>query len=590
MAIAAVPFVVCFALCAWRGEFLYLTNDDASVQLAMAQSYVDSPYPLNLISRFVPTIIVSTLYSLVPTVQWWHVYSVALVGTGAFLLTYAILLLTRGNRVRLALGVCAGLLLNLTLIAFPLCRISFTTVPAVLGAGVLAWYFASPKSDAVALRITCAALFVLTISHRQASGLVCLVFFLLTICAKGVYEHGVSVRALKKVLPFAGAIACVALLIVAGNRLIQANANSEEFKTFNSARIRYMDYPHDSYDDNPAIYDKVGWDKTLYMLVDDWCFLDDRVSAESLSYLSEHSAKSQTPVTAHYVREKIEGIQDNKEQAVVCLATLVLVTVLTLVACILCKDHVGIVFLSLSSAAAMALLWYQFVQGRILYRSLFVILMPATVLAFILLTRLLQQGNGRLVTRIAFCLALAGIVPLSLTSMRDAFDDQKEQDQMRLSLIEESINRYAIAHKPTVYVRHMGFASCTSPNALYPYDKPYNIFPWGGSQFKSDSFKAKLAKNSLDKLDGAVFKDHDAMFVSSTDLDELFAASQEDNLDNLLVRTLMWQQERYGALGIEKVDEICPGAYVYRFAYKDEPTTSYYHYGSDGLELIYVDA
>ncbi|MDO4796673.1 MAG: hypothetical protein Q4A01_01500 [Coriobacteriales bacterium] len=568
LALAAGILVCCFALCAWRGEFLYLTNDDASVQSAMASALDGGPLPLNLVSRIVSTAIVAPLYMAIPTVQWWHVYSVALLGMGALLLTYAILLLCGTKKTGLVAGALLGLVLNLVLFAFPLCRVSFTTVPAVLGAGVLAWYFATPYRETLRVRVACVALFVLAISHRQASGLVPLCFFVLVVVYAALRQHGFALRSLVKALPFLAVLGCVAAIMVFGGRALNARVNSPEFQEFNSARIRYMDYPHDSYEQNPALYEEVGWDETLYRLVDDWCFMDDRVNAQTLSHLSKNStARSGGSPSLTNVREALDGIQDNDVQAKVCIAAWGVTTLVAFVSLALGRDRLGLVTLLLCSLATLALLGYQYVQGRILYRSLFVILAPSIAVGALLLARRMQDANRARLSYAAVLALCVLMLPLAFLSLRDTFDRESADQLMGSSAIEENINRYAIAHKPTVFVRHMGVASCTDPGALYPYDKPTNVFPWGGSQFGSNSFEAKLQKNDLDDLDGSVFRDKGALFVSSTNIDELDPTDVDEYEDNLLVRTLRWQQERYGATGMHKVDDICDGAYVYQFEF-----------------------
>lgn len=568
LALAAGILACCFALCAWRGEFLYLTNDDASVQSAMAGALEGGPLPLNLVSRIVSTAIVAPLYAAIPTVQWWHVYSVTLLGAGALLITYAILLLCSKDRFGVVVGALLAALLDLALVAFPLCRVSFTTVPAVLGAGAMAWYFASPSRETLRVRIACVVLFVLAISHRQASGLVPLGFFALVVLHATLAHYGVSVHSLLKALPFLAALGCVAAVMVFGGRALNANVNSPEFQRFNSARIRYMDYPHDSYEENPALYQEVGWDETLYRLVDDWCFMDSRVNAQTLSQLSKNStATAVERPSVSGVQEALNGIQDNADQAKACLAVWVVVTLVTLVALVVFHDGLGAVTLLLGGLVTVGLIAYQFAQGRILYRSLFVILMPAAVLGALLLCNLLRTDRQKRLRSAAVLVLCALLLPLSYLSLRNTFDDGEANALMESSRIEECINQYAIAHKPTVFVRHMGVASCTDPGALYPYDKPTNVFPWGGSQFGSNSFMAKLDKNGLENLDGSIFRDKGALFVCSTNLEELDQTDPKSHEDNLLVRTLRWQRDRYGATGVRKVDDICDGAYVYRFEF-----------------------
>ena len=50
-----------------------------------------------------------------------------------------------------------------------------------------------------------------------------------------------------------------------------------------------MDYPHDSFETNPELYETAGWDESVYQLVQHWCFMDDRITADSFRYIADNS-------------------------------------------------------------------------------------------------------------------------------------------------------------------------------------------------------------------------------------------------------------------------------------------------------------
>ncbi len=585
MAMAGLVVALCLGLVACFGDFVYLTNDDASIQATLSGANTGSPYPLHRFIGCLSSYAVAGLYALVPTVQWWYAYSMALLVVGMFLLSYGMLLRTEDRGVPLPLGVGLAVLVNCALTMYSVSRMNFTTVPTILGTGVLAWYVSTPRRRDVRVTIGAVALYVLALSHRDASAEVLACFLALGALYAAVSSNGFGVGALKSVAPLVCALVAVTVVFVPASKSIQASATTPQFQSFNHARVRYMDYPHDTYDENPELYASVDWDRTLYELVTNWCFLDERVNAESLGYLSEHSTKEPVAAEPQSLRASIDGILDSPKQAKVCLACWALAVLLSIAASAWRKDVVGAVAALLNLGASGALLAYQFAQGRILYRSLYVVLLPACVLG--MLVALGQGTSRRRLPAVAMPVALIVVLlPLSFLSMRGTFDRDETQAMRDSSQVEAAIANYAIEHKPTLFIRHMGVSNCTDPGALYPYDKPYNVCSWGGSQFASDSFAAKLAANGLDRLDGTVFRSHDARFVSNVSLDEATADPDADVDSSLLAHATRWQQERYGAVGIAQEDTVCDGAYVYRFVYDPAAKEPYYHVVDGRLELV----
>ena len=87
-----------------------------------------------------------------------------------------------------------------------------------------------------------------------------------------------------KILRYVGVLGSVFLLLTASteiDQMLKEQRDSDEFRAYNSARVAYMDYPHVSYKENPEVYENYGWDENLASLVNSWCFLDERVTAEA---------------------------------------------------------------------------------------------------------------------------------------------------------------------------------------------------------------------------------------------------------------------------------------------------------------------
>lgn len=583
MLVSLVTVLASLALTIAFSPMLYLTNDDTSIQGALAGNNTGAPYPVHRFIGALASFFVSGLYRIAPSIQWWYVYSLALMLTGMFLIHYAILTLMTNRKGGMALGIVLSLLLDLCVMVFPLSRVSFTIVPAVLCAGIIAWYLASPRPESPVVRITCVALYVLAISHRDASAMASLAFFALGALVVSYEEHGLGKSFVTSLIPLAVALIAVTLTLSNGNKAFQNAWNGPEFQAYNHARVRYKDYPHDSYQDNPHIYEHVNWDSTLYTLVDNWCFMDERVTTEAFAYLSEHSMAQAPTASRPSPKEALNGIQDNVTQAKVCLAAWGMVSLLTLAYLLISRQALATVVHLASSLACVGLLAFQYLQGRLLYRSMLVVILPAIITSLMLALRANRSGKGKttqLVTIALLCLCLA---PLVAKSLSNAFDANERTRLENISNASRDLNDYVIAHKPTVYVQTVAVSDCIDPRMIYPHDKPSNLFLWGGSQFGSKLFAARLACNSLDSLSGSVFRDEDALFVTNQSIAADPRAIMEDDL---LWYVIKWQMERYGAIGIEQVDTVCDNVYVYRFVYTEEPDATYYTIDDGGLRLV----
>ena len=593
MMVSAAIVLACLALAAMCSPMLYLTNDDTSIQGALSGNNTGSPYPVHRFIGVLASFFVAGLYSLAPSIQWWYVYSIALVLMGMFLVHYAILTTLSVRKHGMAMGIALSLAIDACIMMFPIARLSFTVVPVILCAGIIAWYVASPHRESPTVRITCVCLYVMAISHRDASAMVSLAFLALGALYLSYKKYGIAKALITSLLPFAIVLAAVTLLLSNGNKAFQNAWNGPEFQAFNHARVRYKDYPHDSYQENPKIYQDVEWDETLYYLVDSWCFMDERVNTESLTYLSQNSTAQSSPTSRPSPMEALNGILDSATQAKVCLVAWGVVSVYAFVTLLASRRALGAVVTLASVGAGTALLVFQYLQGRVLYRSMLVVILPSLMLNLMLALHALQDvshpdkstGKHPTLQGVFFVVMLLCLLPVGAKAVSNTFDAEERAHLDEVSRVGRELNEYVIAHQPTVYVQTVAVSDSIDPRLIYPESKPSNSFLWGGSQFGSKYFQAKLERNGLTSLAGTVFRENGALFVTNVSVNERNGELDEDNL---LYQTIKWQAERYGALGVVQEDTICDGAYVYRFIYEEEPNTPYYAYDNGQLDLVHA--
>lgn len=181
----------------------------------------------------------------------------------------------------------------------------------------------------------------------------------------------------------------VTLIVVAAQAAHSYAYSKPEWSAFNqinAVRSAYMDYPHDSYQDNPELYELAGWDEPLSTVVDMWYFMDERVTADAFRTIVEGSTTE--------AASPIQFIRDNYESRKVIFADNLFETYVAILLAlgisvgIFSKPQSGLRPLALSVVGfGVCATLYVAMQGRLIFRGVYCALLPPlAVLWFLLLT------------------------------------------------------------------------------------------------------------------------------------------------------------------------------------------------------------
>ena len=91
---------------------------------------------------------------------------------------------------------------------------------------------------------------------------------------------------------------------------------------------------------------------------------------------------------------------------------------------------------------------------------------------------------------------------------------------------------------------------------------------WGKPDYGSAAQKLKLKANNLKLLTGNTMKEERVFFLSDIDLSAYVGKSVSSN--DRMTHFYYWLKENYGATGIQLVDKVCEGIYVYHFVFDHE--------------------
>lgn len=290
-------------LIAMAGAFLTIpafspTNDDAYAHQILSGGISSSPTARIMFINYGLCWIFSLLYTVVPAVPWWVVghlvalfLSISLIGR-----TLLVKLRIRGVSCSVLLQLVSLAAADYGLFAVLIARLQFTTTASLLVAAAIISTCAWNTDE----RAVCGSVFTRTIlpvvmavwgfAMRSQSGYLGMFFWLSAIAVMACAMKG-SLK--NRVIQLAPMIKPVAVAGVAALALLAINAmeySSPEWqgrRELASEFAAFTDYPRVSYDEDPDLYDSVGWDEDLLALASDWYFMDERISSEALRTINE---------------------------------------------------------------------------------------------------------------------------------------------------------------------------------------------------------------------------------------------------------------------------------------------------------------
>ena len=395
--ISFVLTISVYAICILSGRMRFLTNDDMSIQEALSGNLTGSPYPFHPFISSLLGHVLSRVYVAFPGHPWWFLYDHLLMVTGVILIGHSLLRVLRAVRLPRLFAIVFVLLFDFTFFFYPIMCVSFTIVPCVLGAGFMMELVINGKRCPYwLLTVICAATALVCTCHRSESGLVicgfiCVALFVCSLRELGgvsvpVSSGGENARrrqvsgVARHYLPALVASIVVTLAIPLYNRSIMARIDSQDYVTFNAARSRFNDYPHDTYDNNPALFQEVGWDRDLYKLAVNWFFMDDAINREAFEHITQGSriqARSTNLVDLSHRAAALMGEKHLIPEFIACSVCLASCAVVLWSR----RDRLGMLALAVDIALMVSLICIQLYTGRALYRSVVITVFPTILLA-----------------------------------------------------------------------------------------------------------------------------------------------------------------------------------------------------------------
>lgn len=395
------------------------TNDDAYVLQALSGGggIAASPTPYISFINYGLCWIISSLYGAVPEVPWWvllHLASIFFAVAAVNRVVFALRLL-RERGVFAKLAVLA--IMDFGLFSFFLVRLQFTTTASLLMAAAILLSCGTGQPEmrfGIGTRVVVPVLMgVVGYAMRPQSGYLGFFFWILAVLPRlmkggSLKERVIAARPILLPLAIAGASS---LALLGLHTIVYSRPDLVASQAYASALARFTDYPTSSFEENPELYESVGWDEELTSLVSRWFLMDERVNAETLSAVDEGVLPAMRNLLENPNATLKVRLSEFRNPLPMAYASLLVLAGAGALICAKRREERAAVWLI--TASAIILMGYLVIRGRFPARAMYAILLPAlaSLAAMTLLNRGGDYARGLLradVTYLIGCMLLCG--------------------------------------------------------------------------------------------------------------------------------------------------------------------------------------
>ena len=504
---------VLFLLLFFTAGFSYVGTDDIPILRSFMGYEGGVPASFHLYIHTALAWILHGLAKLFPGVAWFSFLQIFLLWLCSVVILKNLIQGILRRNLPLWFGLALGIAYLFIFPLFILCRISYTTTSALLGATAVFQLINvdfSNGSTGQILKGTGFSVFLLICCYslRQIGVLPALAFWLLGILLIYILHFSpLSSKGKRPSLkPFLLSLLICALSfgIFAGVRALEIRVlKQEDFLQWQNARIRLFDYTDFSQTTDAETLAKIGWTEAEFRLVaNGWFFMDQNITAEAFDILYEKheqiAGTSPSAKIAEIPRTLQNFLANNTYQALGCWLILSLSLLIAVFTWLQGKERRWIAAAALGiPLLGLLLLSYLAYYGRLPMRAAVTVLFPAAAFLFSLVPMALPASRKAL-PLVLSALFLFAACTIGYHGYPFPNPNLTEDMQLRQELCPIDLDTFALENPDMLIIYDL---SLISSQPMFPDTSqgiPANLMFWGGWPSYSPSWLYQLSQYGID--------------------------------------------------------------------------------------------
>ena len=518
---------------------VFFINDDENIMYTISGYYTFGvPYDHSFIN-FCLSAALRGLYGLIPSVQWYGVFHMCVLFLSVTIIFKTVLRECFNKDLPLYIALICNLTLFALLYLFPTTLMQFTTTSAMAGAAACVLLLGvhwnvDGKVQVVLDLILSVLLLLICYMHRKNTGYVAICFYggtwlfqLVKVLTTKDVDRQIKKRRLRAVL---GTLAAAVVLLAAVIGIDKVARNTDQWRSFyeyDNARFKVTDYPHDSYDDNPELYESIGWSRELYKLTGEswWFFMDPRITPETFRAISDTGYYAEKENTSQSLLAPAVTLYQSTYVAQIAFlavaACAVAIFLLLLCSTRRKKDVWEFLFSVCILLGSVALTLYLCYRQRLPLRAFHTICLPCVSILGVMCIHLTDFSRLR-TTRLRSCACALAAVLLLVASvvgggmnLRIAIAQANERVEKSSRTL--AIEQYAMEHPENFYVYDTSLTFRYLPFTVYTDHYPSNLMFWGGMGWKSPAYYEQVRRNGYEELYSDVLFGENVYYITWDD-------------------------------------------------------------------------
>lgn len=517
---------VIFLVILWCLAPVYFdTEDDTELLYSVAGYRTGTPSIITHFCGIIWGLFLSSLYRITGSISWYAIINLWLIVCSIYVL-WNMIDISQSQKLHKVLRyekyigkIVFFFFLFWGILCFYSTAIQFTMVSAFCGMAAIIFAYkkcAKRTQKSYAVELAVFSVFILCCYNiRSRVGL--LMLLSLSIYLMGGYNKANKKNVIKYLI--IAYFECAISFAV--NTIWKNSGNWYEYDLLRDARVKWLDFPHLTFENYPDLYQSKNWSLSLYNLVGKWFFLDNRVTADNFNFFN--NAYKETIKGGGIFGGIARGwyfITETRSNSLLFVLCVLFVVSLFLSGVLLAEKKRRELLISILSLVMFLIITGYFMQeGRYPYRLAMALVVLFLIPGFVIMFNIISTGGKRIVV-IVF-LAFTIICFKNKYSPINRSIEVSNSDYVNNSkMIREDMENYVISNPNNLYIYDVSLALAGDPFSTHSEKKPSNLIFWGGPEAFSPLYYEQLKINHKSQLNSEVFIEENVCFMGSVEPDK----------------------------------------------------------------------